>query len=283
MIELSERPQTLDDKINAAIRILKISEKQAEAYGEPVEIAYSGGKDSDVILQLAKESGIKYRAIYKNTTIDPPGTIQHARENAVEIIQPKESFFTLIKKHGYPSFRFRFCCDYLKEYKMNNVAVWGVRADESQARKKRYTTFEFCRVYNKKSKVHIYAPIYNWTLSDVRNFIESRHLQLADYYYDQEGNPDFRRRLGCMGCPLQKDRGIADFKNNPALLRAYLRAGNYWSQNHKREMFTDGYELFVYRTFYRTTEAYIQAFKQKQLFERATAKEYIENFFNIKI
>lgn len=59
------------------------------AVGEnQVEVSYSGGKDSDVILELAKMSGVKYRAIYKNTTIDPPGTIAHCVENGVEIMKP---------------------------------------------------------------------------------------------------------------------------------------------------------------------------------------------------
>lgn len=76
------------DKVKQAIKILQMAELQAKEYDEPVEIAYSGGKDSDVILQLAKESGINYRAIYKNTTIDPPGTIDHVRANGVEISFP---------------------------------------------------------------------------------------------------------------------------------------------------------------------------------------------------
>lgn len=67
--------EELQKKINRAVRLLKVT-----CGDEVVEIAYSGGKDSDVILQLAKEAGIKYRAIYKNTTIDPPGTIKHAKE-----------------------------------------------------------------------------------------------------------------------------------------------------------------------------------------------------------
>ena len=70
-----------------------------------MEIAYSGGKDSDVILELAKMSGIEYRAIYKNTTIDPPGTIKHAEENRVEIRRPKESFFSLMMKDDMPGRR----------------------------------------------------------------------------------------------------------------------------------------------------------------------------------
>lgn len=58
----------LEKKVNRAIRLI------ISAVGEEqVEVSYSGGKDSDVILELAKMSGVKYRAIYKNTTIDPPG------------------------------------------------------------------------------------------------------------------------------------------------------------------------------------------------------------------
>lgn len=100
------RPE-LQKKINRAIRLLQSIPFEKD---EPVEVSYSGGKDSDVILQLVKESGIKYRAIYKNTTIDPPGTVAHAREMGAEVIMPKESFFEIVAKRGYPSRYVRFCC-----------------------------------------------------------------------------------------------------------------------------------------------------------------------------
>lgn len=89
---------TLDKKIDDAIRILKIAEQEARQYNELVEIAYSGGKDSDIILTLAKKSGINFIAIYKNTTIDPPGTKKHVIENNVKIINPKQNFFSLIDR-----------------------------------------------------------------------------------------------------------------------------------------------------------------------------------------
>lgn len=73
----------LQRKIDGSIRLLRAIQRAHE--GEQIEIAYSGGKDSDVILQLAKEAGINYRAIYKNTTIDPPGTLAHVRSMGVEI------------------------------------------------------------------------------------------------------------------------------------------------------------------------------------------------------
>ena len=90
----------LDKKVVQAVKLLQVCYKAA---GEPLELAYSGGKDSDVILELAKISGIEYRAIYKNTTIDPPGTIKHVKANGVEIRRPKDSFFSLMIKKGYPN------------------------------------------------------------------------------------------------------------------------------------------------------------------------------------
>ena len=85
--------EQLQKKIDQSIRLLQSVQKR---YDGEIELAYSGGKDSDVILQLAKEAGIRYRAIYKNTTIDPPGTIAHVKEMGVDIIRPKENFFQLI-------------------------------------------------------------------------------------------------------------------------------------------------------------------------------------------
>lgn len=82
--------ENLQRKIDRAIRLLQSVQKR---YDGEIEIAYSGGKDSDVILQLAKEAGIRYRAIYKNTTIDPPGTLGHVREMGVEILRTKVTFF----------------------------------------------------------------------------------------------------------------------------------------------------------------------------------------------
>ena len=73
----------LEKKVNQSIRLLQSIPQDGD-----IELSYSGGKDSDVILELAKMAGIRFRAIYKNTTIDPPGTIKHVREMGVEIIPP---------------------------------------------------------------------------------------------------------------------------------------------------------------------------------------------------
>ena len=62
-------------KIDFALNLLR-SIPQEDG---PIEVSYSGGKDSDVILELAKMAGIPFEAIYKQTTIDPPGTTKHAK------------------------------------------------------------------------------------------------------------------------------------------------------------------------------------------------------------
>lgn len=125
---------SLRKKVDFAIRLLR----SIPTEDGPVEISYSGGKDSDVILELAKMAGIPYRAIYKSTTIDPPGTIKHCKDNGVEVFAPKIDFFDLVKKKGMPTMRARFCCEYLKEYKVLDRAVHGIRRSESAKRAERY-------------------------------------------------------------------------------------------------------------------------------------------------
>ena len=179
--------EQLQKKIDQSIRLLQSVQKR---YDGEIELAYSGGKDSDVILQLAKEAGIRYRAIYKNTTIDPPGTIAHVKEMGVEIVRPKENFFQLIAKKGFPNRFSRFCCEVLKEYKILDKTVIGVRKAESRARKERYNEPTECRYFGaKKEENHVEQiyPILEWTDEDVRDFILDRGLKLAPLYYDMGG------------------------------------------------------------------------------------------------
>lgn len=179
--------EQLQKKVKQSIKLLQSVQKRHD--GE-IEIAYSGGKDSDVILQLAKEAGIKYRAIYKNTTIDPPGTLGHVREMGVETLRAKTSFFHLVAQKGFPSRFSRFCCEKLKEYKVLDKSVLGVRKAESRKRNERYDDPTACRYYGAKKEEnhveHIY-PILEWTDEDVRDFIINRKLKLAPIYYNSGG------------------------------------------------------------------------------------------------
>ena len=168
----------LQKKVDFAIKLLQSIPQDGD-----IEVSYSGGKDSDVILELAKMAGIPYRAIYKNTTIDPKGTIAHAKEMGVEVIRPKESFFQLVSEKGFPSRFVRSCCSALKEYKICDRAIQGIRRSESRKRAERYKEPELCRVYSAKEKARIYLPILEWSDEDVAEFIKERNIKCHPLYY----------------------------------------------------------------------------------------------------
>ena len=243
-------------KVERSIRLLQAVAKT----NTDIELCYSGGKDSDVILELAKMAGIPFTPIYKNTTIDPPGTIGHVRENGVQIVQPKRSFFKIIEAKGFPSRFARFCCSEIKEYKIKDTAILGIRKAESSKRDAIYTKPVMCRLYDNKEENHVnqILPILDWTLEDVQGFILEHNIKLAPYYYKTDGTVDLSRRLGCLGCPLQADRGKSDFINHPKLVRAWIKAGKiWWDKPRKKELaahswFSDIYECFMARIFYDT-------------------------------
>lgn len=157
---------------------------------DPIEVSYSGGKDSDVILTLTKMAGIPYRAIYKNTTIDPPGTVKHCKDNGVEVVMPKERLFDIVARKGFPTRRARFCCEILKEYKILDNAVQGIRRSESVKRAKNYADNEpiICRNYSKIEHVNIYLPILDWSDKDVADFIKAHGIKCHPLYYNEDFN-----------------------------------------------------------------------------------------------
>lgn len=267
-------------KVDRAINLLW----RIDTNEQPAEVCYSGGKDSDVILRLAQMAGIKYRAIYKNTTIDPPGTIKHCKENGVEIINPDKSFLQLIEKKGVPSRWSRWCCSYLKEYKILDKQIVGIRRDESRKRAARYKEPTQCRNYGKGQHVEQFMPILEWTIDDVAEFITAENITLAPHYYREDGSIDYSRRLGCIGCPLQsKKKRIAEFKRYPKLLRQIVLRADIYKQNHQREgdPLTSGADVLYYQLFCNSVAEF--AAKKNTLFGPIDTRAELERIFNINL
>lgn len=276
---------TLDRKIDVAMKLLQ----SIPTDDGPIEVCYSGGKDSDVILELAKMAGINYRAIYKNTTIDPRGTMQHVREMGVEVVQPKETFFSIVRRNGMPSRFSRFCCKILKEYPILPRAVLGIRRDESRKRTERYKEPEQCRVYSGGAKVRQYLPILEWSNDDVKEFIEKRKIKCAPVYYDENGEFDVNRRLGCVGCPLASRRNRrANYLENPKMLLAQVKAfQDYWDKRAVAGVVTATMDtcnrnawVFFYATLFYDT---IAEFKDKctNLLFDFDIEAYMKDYFKI--
>jgi phosphoadenosine phosphosulfate reductase len=271
----------LHKKVERAIKLI-----QAAAKGhEPIEVSYSGGKDSDVILELTKMACVPYRAIYKNTTIDPKGTIAHVLSKGAEVINPKKTFMQLIEENGFPNRIQRHCCRFLKEYKVLDVAVQGIRREESAKRAARYHEPEGCRTYGKGEKVRIIYPILDWTKEDVLAFIVSRGIQIHPLYYRSDGTIDASRRLGCQCCPLKSDRGLSEFKANPRFVKMWIKAGQRYIDAHPNtkvaKIYGNGYEMFVKHLFYDTLKDFYEA--RSGMFGWIDCKKKLEEYFGIEL
>lgn len=273
----------LEKKIARAVRLIQSAGKD----GSVVEVAYSGGKDSDVILELTKMAGIKYRAIYKNTTIDPPQTIKHCRDNGVEVVHPVKSFFDVCEDNGLPNRHYRFCCKFLKEYKILDKCIMGVRRAESTKRAKRYKEPTECRFYgSKKEHVEAYYPILDWTDDDVVEFIKMRGIKLHPLYYRDDGTIDPKRRLGCMCCPLASaNKRKEQFKKYPNMVKFYIRAAQRYIKKHPETKALHKYEN-VYEWFYRDVFCITQnQFNESKVsfFGKPNYKRFLEEYFNIEL
>lgn len=277
---------TIITKRDSAIKLLRSFASTATS---PIELSYSGGKDSDVILALARMSGIKFDGIYKNTTIDPPGTLAHIQQQKdIRIIEPKKTFFQIIESKGFPTRRARFCCSILKEYKIHDFAIQGIRRIESVKRMANYSPDDpiICKLYgNKKNHVNIALPILNWTNEDVSEFIDMEKIKCHPLYYDQNGNFCVEKRLGCLGCPLQGDNGKNDFKTYPKLLRQIAKRGTIWWNNHpntaSHKKFQNPYELLAQDIFYNSYEKWLTA--TITLTGRTNWKLELEKYFNVNL
>lgn len=137
------------DNEQRAIQLIKMaSDMSFKYYEKPLVCTYSGGKDSDVLLELHKRAGVPFEVHNSHTTADAPQTVYHIRKKFKQLEEqgikctiqmPEMSMWKLIVHKGFPPTRIaRYCCAYLKETSCENSMIsTGVRWDESNARKER--------------------------------------------------------------------------------------------------------------------------------------------------
>ena len=275
----------LEKKVRQSVSLIQ------KAVGDKVvEVAYSGGKDSDVILEFTKMAGVKYRAIYKSTTIDPVGTVKHCKEKDCEIVRPKNgiTFFKLVEQIGFPNRHKRFCCKYLKEYKILDMSIIGVRKSESRKRAERYKEPIECRFYGSKKK-HVQAiyPILDWSDDNVVEFIKERGIKCHPLYYDERGNFHVERRLGCVGCPLMsKNKRKQHFKENKGMLKAWLLWGgrSFMRRKFKNKhlLFADVYEWLTFELFYGNVNDFKNS-KQSIFSDSIDYMKFLEDYFGVDL
>lgn len=233
-----------NDKIKKSIRFMKSVASQHN-----VALAFSSGKDSVVLDYLAKEAKIKPQLFHNITTIDPRGVIPFAEKYGATLVRNELSFLDLVEKKGFPTMFRRFCCKELKERYFADYVFFGIRKNESNKRNACYSSMDDIYYYSKKIFTNRFFPMLELTDEDIEEIVNEKGLECHPLYYDNNGRFDVKRRLGCIGCPLQGDRGKGEFKQYPILLKQMLRRGILY---HKRQGRTedDAVLNLVYNLFY---------------------------------
>lgn len=211
------------DRVQTAIDRIQNFEPEEGYY-----VAFSGGKDSIVTLDLVKKAGVKHDAHMNMTSVDPPELVRFIRQYYpdVERHKPEMTMWKLIEKNKMPPTRIvRFCCEVLKEGGGDNrVVVTGIRWEESNRRRQRKMV-ESCTKGRNKRYLH---PIIDWTSRDIWQYIRENELPYPSLY--DEGF----KRIGCIGCPMSTHRK-QEFERWPRFEALYRRSCDK-AYEHRKEV-----------------------------------------------
>lgn len=253
-----------DKEQTAIMRLQTASAMSLQAYGLPLVVTTSGGKDSSVCVELAIRAGIPFEVMHNHTTADAPETVYFVRDEfkrlesmgiKCTINKPvykgaPTSMWSLIPQKLIPPTRLvRYCCSVLKEQGgAGRFISTGVRWDESTSRKAnrgiyekiasektrriilnndnddRRMLFENCRLKAKR----VVNPIIDWTDDDVWSFLQDAKVPINPLY--SEGFC----RVGCVGCPLAGKKREKEFARWPQYKGMYISAFDRMLEERKR-------------------------------------------------
>ncbi len=124
--------------------------------------------------------------IYVDTTAGLPENTRYVKEVCeylninLKIVRPKVDYFTLAKKWGIPSFKYRWCCrelkikpidEFLDTIKGPKVVFDGIRAAESNIRRKYIPIW-----YHPSFKCLSVSPIFYWSDKQVISYVNSNGI-----------------------------------------------------------------------------------------------------------
>lgn len=274
----------LQDKIDHSIKLIKKAERLALAMQPEIgfHVGFSGGKDSQVLLELVKMAGVKYRAVYNVTTNDPADNVRFIKTHYPDVIfsRPEKSYFQLIESKGIPTMLQRWCCYIFKETAgVGFVVLTGIRKEESSKRAKYDEAVKMARKKDERKAINIdemaanefrcvggkdkfmVYPILEWTERDVWDFIALRGLPVNPCYQNH-------KRVWCVFCPFAKAKDVRAYcETHPKLKAAFLNAiEKYRCKMKKQEMLPTAEDYFEWWLTHESIAEYTAKKRQYKLF-----------------
>lgn len=224
VVKMCEKNKELLDTMERTTvqKIVRVYEKYKNKL-DIFHVAFSGGKDSAVLLDLVKKALPKdsFVVIFGDTGMEFPDTYKVV-EYTQKQCEDAEIPFYIARSHfnpdeswqlfGPPAKVLRWCCSVHKStpqtLKMREITgrdnytgmdFVGVRAHESLAR----STYEYENFGKKQKGQYSFNPILEWTSAEIWLYIFSNNIFINEAY--KKGNS----RAGCLLCPMSG--GCSDF------------------------------------------------------------------------
>lgn len=256
-----------------------------------IAVGFSGGKDSQVVYDLCKRSGIEFKAYY-NVCFESSTTRKFIKKYYPDVIWRRDykvGFIENIAKHGIlPTPQIAYCCnDYKHNRKyVDECSIVGVRREEGHARKNRTplslrnkTTQkkikgvkeyfkEHCQSIGTASVIQL-LPIVDWREEEVWNYIKKYNIPI---------NPEYKenKRVGCLICPKTNfNRNYKSLLQYPKLIDAVIRqrektSGINWIITSDNKDYAEDKVYYVCRWLNRGFLPFTE--KQKELYEKVLQK-----------
>ncbi len=199
---------------------------------QKVAVAFSGGKDSQVVLHIVLSVYPDVPVIFNNTGVEYPETVKfvHDLTNSLRLnlieTKPEKTFWRCVEEYGFPHNKrgnkkapgSRNCCYWCKDkpmilaLKRLNLEGYftGVTAIENRT-----------RMFNARDKGTCYKtigegiwkihPILWWTDDEVKNYLSTYGLPMNPLYTKGA------ERCGCMPCTAFKDWEKQLSQTNPKM------------------------------------------------------------------
>lgn len=244
---------------NSTVKLIVKAYEKHKAKLDIFEVAFSGGKDSAVLLDLVKKALPKdgFVVIFGDTGMEFPDTYEAAAITKKQCEEEGISFY-ISRSHfdpqdswklfGPPARVLRWCCSVHKStpqtIKMREITgknnyvgldFVGVRAHESAARSK----YEVENFGKKQKGQYSFNPILEWTSAEVWLYIYFNNIHVNVAY--KRGNS----RAGCLYCPMSG--GASDYFRRASYTEemdryiSYIENSYISSDEKKRKAYiTDG-------------------------------------------